>query len=81
MWSVIPSSLVDEISGIWENCRAAYEDIVKHLERATNTTLNPTEPVHQTPSISNGKNATARNRMSRFIRRYKSWSSLSQDQV
>lgn len=20
-------------SGIWENCRAAYEDIVKHLER------------------------------------------------
>ncbi|XP_066154135.1 dachshund homolog 2 isoform X1 [Euwallacea fornicatus] len=32
-------------SGIWENCRAAYEDIVKHLERLREERCDPERPI------------------------------------
>ncbi|XP_030749847.1 dachshund homolog 1-like isoform X1 [Sitophilus oryzae] len=32
-------------SGIWENCRAAYEDIVKHLERLREERCDPDRPL------------------------------------
>ncbi|XP_050513867.1 dachshund homolog 2 isoform X2 [Diabrotica virgifera virgifera] len=32
-------------SGIWENCRAAYEDIVKHLERLREERIDPDKPL------------------------------------
>ncbi|XP_048524066.1 dachshund homolog 2 isoform X2 [Dendroctonus ponderosae] len=32
-------------SGIWENCRAAYEDIVKHLERLREERCDPDRPM------------------------------------
>ncbi|XP_056638967.1 dachshund homolog 2 [Diorhabda sublineata] len=37
----IPAMEAIARSGIWENCRAAYEDIVKHLERLREERIDP----------------------------------------
>ncbi|KAF5308304.1 hypothetical protein FQR65_LT06297 [Abscondita terminalis] len=41
----MPSMEAIARSGIWENCRAAYEDIVKHLERLREDRGNPDRPL------------------------------------
>ncbi|XP_022906266.1 dachshund homolog 2 isoform X2 [Onthophagus taurus] len=41
----MPSMEAIARSGIWENCRAAYEDIVKHLERLREERGDPDRPL------------------------------------
>ncbi|XP_025830052.1 dachshund homolog 1 isoform X2 [Agrilus planipennis] len=41
----MPSMEAFARSGIWENCRAAYEDIVKHLERLREERVDPDRPL------------------------------------
>ncbi|KAK5644132.1 hypothetical protein RI129_007977 [Pyrocoelia pectoralis] len=41
----MPSMEAIARSGIWENCRAAYEDIVKHLERLREDRGDPDRPL------------------------------------
>ncbi|KRT85470.1 hypothetical protein AMK59_1110, partial [Oryctes borbonicus] len=41
----MPSMEAIARSGIWENCRAAYEDIVKHLERLREERGDPDRPI------------------------------------